>query len=370
MPGSRVLKEIRKSLPADWYYDADHYLRELEAIWYRDWFCVGRSESLANPGDFFLAEIGDQSIVLTRNTQGDLRAFHNTCRHRGSVLCREKSGHFRNGSIICPYHTWTYSTDGELLKTPGRIEAGRFEYDEYSLHAVNIDTWGGFLFINLSHEPASGLDEFLGDEAECLANWPIETMQSVHQETRRVACNWKLFWENYSECYHCPRLHPELCRIMPVYKHAVFDCADLPIDRGVSRVAEGVRTWTIDGQSDLPPIEGPSPAVLDEGAIFASFTASMFVVAHTDYVRSARIVPTGPESIELIVDWMLPRGAEYSRQDLDRMLELARIVISQDGEICELNQRGLHSLSFDEGVLVGQEYQLWHFHEWLRSRLA
>ena len=103
----RLLDEVRKSLPASWYFDEVQFSRELDAIWYRDWVCVGRLEQLERVGDFFVASIGEQRIIITRADDGRLRAFHNTCRHRGSLLCREDHGRFRNGRIICPYHTWT-----------------------------------------------------------------------------------------------------------------------------------------------------------------------------------------------------------------------------------------------------------------------
>lgn len=373
-----VLGEVKESLPASSYYDPQQYRRELEAIWYRDWVCVGREEVLAVPGDYFVAGIGDQNIVVTRNAAGHIRAFHNTCRHRGSVLCREERGRFRNDRIICPYHTWTYSTDGGLLATPGRVESGDFDVANYRLYDVHVATWRGFVFVTLAHEPESDLATFLGDEADNLDHWPLELLRTAHQDVISLRCNWKIFWENYSECYHCPRVHPELCRLMPAYKQAVVDDADLPGwqpaydgDPGRGRVGNGVRTWTLDGQSTLPTIAGLTDDDVAAGAVFASFTASMFIVAHPDYVRSMRIVPTGPETINLVVDWLLPEAAKLESTDnLAPILNFARIVIQQDGEVCELNQRGLHSRSHKQGVLVAQEYQLWHFHEWLRSRLA
>jgi Rieske 2Fe-2S family protein len=104
--------------------------------------------------------------------------------------------------------------------------------------------------------------------------------------------------------------------------------------------------------------------------VFASITGSMYVVAHPDYVRSVRVVPTGPESIELVVDWLLPEGTEVSETDLERICDLARLVIEQDGEVCEINQRGLRSRAHADGVLVAQEYELWRFHEYIRAKLA
>lgn len=374
----RLLDEVKPTLPASWYYDGDHYRRELEAIWYRDWICVGRLEALSRPGDYFVAAVGDQQIIVTREVGGQPRAFHNTCRHRGSILCREEAGRFRNGRIVCPYHTWTYSTGGDLLMTPGRFETEDFEAADYSLYDVPLDIWGGFIFINLDRQPEQNLGEFLGNEPGYLENWPLADMRSVRQETIAVACNWKIFWENYSECYHCPRVHPELCKVMPVYKKGVFDHIDVagwrPAyegDPGLGSVGNGARTWTMSGQTSLPLIEGPTAEERNMGVMFSSVAGSMYVVGHPDYVRSVRVMPTGPESIDLVVDWLLPEDYEVRNEDdLEPIYELARLVIEQDGDVCEINQKGLHSRRHEQGILVPQEFELWHFHEWIRSKLA
>jgi Rieske 2Fe-2S family protein len=373
-----LLTETKTTLPSKWYFDPSHYARELEAIWYRDWICVGRLEDLPGTGDYFIATIGNQRLIVTRGADNRVRAFHNTCRHRGSALCTSDKGHFRNGRIICPYHTWTYSLEGELLATPARIQTDDFRAQDYSLYQVHTDTWRGFLFVNLGKEPGESLVDFLGTEAAMLDNWPLAEMVSVHQDRSRLACNWKVFWENYSECYHCPRLHPELCKIVPVYRKGIVDPADDPAwkpefdgDRGLARVSPDLETWTLDGHSQLPRLEGLTDTELAMGMTFASFTASMFVVGHRDYVRSVRLLPTGPESVELFVDWYLMPGIQETHADkLESLFEFGRLVVRQDGEACELNQQGLRSRPHLHGVLVPQEAYLWSFHEWLRERLG
>lgn len=372
------LQGVTPSLPASWYYDPQHYRRELDAVWYRDWVCVGRAEALQRKGDFFTARIGDQNVIVTLGPDGDIRAWHNTCRHRGSIICKGARGRFRNGRIICPYHTWTYSLDGELIATPGRIETEDFDSSDYPLFGVHADAWKGFVFVNLGDSLSQGLEDFLGDEKKSLENWPLDDMRSVHQEVYSVGCNWKIFWENYSECYHCPRLHPELCRIMPVYRKAVVKEADLPGwkpafdgDQGHGRVAASADTWTLDGKSTLPPLPGLTDEERRAGVAFMSIPGSMFVVGHPDYARSVRIVPAGPERIELVVDWLLPNDLDDVDQDaIERITALANLVISQDSEACELNQRGMRSIRFENGVLVPQEYMLREFHQWLRTRLG
>ncbi len=373
-----LLDRIVESLPADWYHDAVQYARELEAVWYRDWVCVGRVEELPEAGDYFLVEIGAERIIVTRDREGRPRAFHNTCRHRGSTLCTAPRGRFAGGRIVCPYHAWTYALSGELAATPKMELPADFRREDYPLYAVHADTWGGFLFVNLAERPSTTLAGFLGVEAQNVERWPLASLVSVRREVTTLACNWKVYWENYSECYHCPGVHPELCRVMPLYREGVTSYADSrtassPGEAGDTRerVAPGYVTWTLDGQTKLPFIEGPSAADRAFGVVFASFAASLIIVAHPDYVRSVRILPRGPESVELTVDWLLPPGvAERYPEELERMCALGRLVVAQDGRVCELNQQGLRSRRHRAGVLMPQEESLHEFHEWLKSRLA
>jgi Rieske 2Fe-2S family protein len=373
-----LLERTVASLPSAWYYDPDQYARELEAVWYRDWVCVGRTADLREAGDFLVERVGGESLVLTRDREGGLHAFHNTCRHRGSTLCVTPQGRFRQGRITCPYHGWSYALSGELLSTPKMEQPANFRHEDYPLYGVPVDTWGGFLFLNLAERPSTSLAEHLGDEAGNLQHWPLAELVSVRREVSALACNWKVFWENYSECYHCPGIHPELCRIMPLYREGLLSYADrneapLPGEKSDTspRVAPGLKTWTLDGQSGLPLIPGPDAADRAPGVVFASFTACLFVVAHPDYVRSVRILPRGPEQIELTVDWLLPPGvAERNSAELERMCELGRLLVAQDGRACELNQAGLRSRRHRAGVLMPQEAAVQEFHEWLKSRLA
>ena len=115
----RTVIETLNTLPSHYYFDPAHYQRELEALWYRQWICVGRFDDLNEPGDFRVIEVGDQSIFITRDGEGHIKAFYNTCRHRGSILCENESGRFSGGRIVCPYHAWTYSLEGQLVKTHG-----------------------------------------------------------------------------------------------------------------------------------------------------------------------------------------------------------------------------------------------------------
>ena len=115
-----MLKQTHRTLASSWYHDPAHYRREMESIWWNSWLCVARQSDWPDTGSYRVICVGDQQILITRAATGDLHAFHNTCRHRGSVLCEASAGQFAQRRIVCPYHAWTYSLEGELLRTPSR----------------------------------------------------------------------------------------------------------------------------------------------------------------------------------------------------------------------------------------------------------
>ena len=150
---------MRQTLPARDYYAPEIFGLEKERIFYQKWFCAGRQEEVPNERDHMIREVLNESILIVRGESGMLRAFYNVCRHRGSKLC---DGAGRLGSaIVCPYHGWTYSLNGRLVGTPNVGEVEGFDRSEYGLHAVALETWNGFVFVNLSAKPRP-LEEQLG----------------------------------------------------------------------------------------------------------------------------------------------------------------------------------------------------------------
>jgi Rieske 2Fe-2S family protein len=328
------------------------------------------------PRDFAVVGIGDQSVLLVRDGAGALRAFHNTCRHRGSLLCDEERGRLRGAAIVCPYHGWTYGLDGSLRGARHQLESPAFRREDHSLCPVAVDSWGGFLFVNLLGEAAPPLASELGDAPEALRAWPLAALRAGHRETLPVACDWKIFWENFSECFHCPGVHPELSRLVPIYGRGLLDPADLgeapPGEAAAAgTLAPGAVTWTLDGRSELPPLPGLGDAERRRGQVFGVFWPSAFVVAHVDYARCVRLRPLGPERTELVVEWLFdPAVLARDAFDLERMLALGRRVVEQDARICERNQRGLHCLAHERGVLAPQEYGVFAFQQWVREQLG
>jgi len=371
-----LLPRLEKTLPSQHYFDPDHHRRELHAIWYRSWLCVGRVEEVAQSRDYKVVEVGDQGILVTRDLEGRLRAFHNTCRHRGSLLCSASQGRFRGGSIVCPYHGWTYSLAGEWLGARHQLPAEGFRKSDHSLHAVAVGEWAGSIFVNLLGADAPPLHSVLGEIPTRFANWRLEALRVGKRLDLTLACNWKVFWENFSECFHCPGVHPELCRIVPVYGRGLMEEEDDPelapdAGRSGAPLAPGAVTWSLDGTSRLPPLPGLGAAERRLGHSFAVVLPSLFAIAHVDYVRTVRLLPRGAERTELVVEWLFePETLARRDFDLEHAIALGRLVVEQDARACELVQRGLHCIRHDHGVLVPQEYAVHEFQQWVLSQLS
>ena len=359
-----MLKQTHKTLPADHYFDAEHYQRELRAIWQRDWICIGHQSEWRDEGYYRVIELGD------------LRAFHNTCRHRGSLLCEHNTGRFRNNRITCPYHAWSYSLDGDLTQTPRRIATDDFNPDHYSLYPVAVDTLSGFVFVNLADEPDRILADTFGQEMETLSNWPLTGLEVAHEAVHDIQCNWKVFWENFLECYHCPGVHPALSRLVPMYGAGFNALSDVPASTALkrqferSRLVNGAVTWSADGQTPLPWFEGLTDAERSVGMTFAVMRPGLYVVAHVDYVRAVLVQPRGPEKTRLLVKWLLHGDTlRRGRVDISRLTGFGEQVVMEDARVCELNQQGLHCLRHRTGALVPQEYDIKEFNDWVIGRL-
>ncbi len=200
---SPLLDHCPPSLPARAYLDADWYLAEQSGIWRREWVYAGRLTDLA-PASITRRRIGGAEIILCN--AGSLTAYHNTCRHRGAELCATDGPSGR--LITCPYHAWAYAADdGRLVSTAHATPTADFRRADHGLHPVNVTVWNGCVFVNLSDDPVPlaadpGLDT--------LTAWPVADLSTGFRHSRDLACNWKVFWENYNECLHCPGIHPEL----------------------------------------------------------------------------------------------------------------------------------------------------------------
>jgi len=372
------LKGPVPSLPSRWYHDPAQYALELERIWYRNWIYLCRAATLPETGSFRTFTVGTQAVLVVRDEAGAVRAFLNTCRHRGSELCAEAEGRFAARSITCPYHAWSYGLDGTLKRIPS---GGRRHYvnpAERGLYALGVRQWKGFVYVHLG-TPGSAADGHFNSNAETVGHWPIEDLVPGHSTTVRLGCNWKVFWENYNECLHCPTVHPSLSSLVPIYKRGLMEeredpewrahaASDDPTYKGGLR--RGAATWSVDGTSLGHEFRHLTAEERRIGYHFMTSLPSQYVVAHVDHVRSTRLLPLGPEETELSVEWLFPRETLADPSvDIQKACAFSSQVLAEDGAVCERNQRGLRAARH-EGVLMPEEYEVYRLHQWLRAELA
>src|ERR1700688_584581 len=266
--GYNGLTEHTEGLAADAYYDPRQYERELQRIWYRNWVYVGRSRDVARARAFRTFELGDQRILLVRDDQGALQGFHNTCRHRGAALCRDSEGVLRSGSIICPYHAWVYNLQGDLLRTSSKAHASGFDVADFPLYKISVREWNGFVFVALTDDPPA-FDKIFDLPLNRLDAWSLGELIVDHVLLKTIHSNWKIFWENYNECLHCPGVHPKLSQLVPIYGRGLLEeredpqwsahAADAdPKFKGGLR--EGAATWSLDGKTTGIPFPDLSEA--------------------------------------------------------------------------------------------------------------
>jgi Rieske 2Fe-2S family protein len=374
-PAREPLDRLVAGLPARWYRDAEQHRREIERVWFASWIAVARVDELPAACAYRVVDLGGQSLLILRDETGGVRAFHNTCRHRGSILCTEAAGRLRAGRITCPYHAWSYGLDGRLQTTPRRIPTPDFDPGRLGLLPVHADTWGGFVFVHLGVGSVPPLRECLGWMPDRFAAYGLESLVIGHRLEVEVAADWKLVCENFCECFHCPPVHPELCRLVPAYREG--GAWGLRRDRAGRALAEatppfrpGTQTLTPDGRSRVPPFRGLDETQRRLPYQPALLPPNLFLNLHPDYVNAHLMFPVGPGRVRIVYDWLFePAALAHPAFDLEHYVALWRTTNAQDARNCEWQQRGLAARGFAHGVYVPQEFDCHRFAQWVRAKL-
>ena len=369
-----TLGSIQPSLPSAHYSDADLHRREMEAFFYDRWICVGREQELASTGEYVTRQIADRSVLILRDEAQGLRGFYNTCRHRGSPLCAGQRGSL-NGVIICPYHAWTYGLDGRLRATPNILPVDNFDMGEYSLYPVSVEAWDGFLFVHLGQpeQPLADLDGVREASAQ-YQRYGTGDLRAAARVEYDIDCNWKLIMENFSECYHCPGVHPEWCETQPRMKRGgaipfLPDATDREKYGGGSLMADGFRTLSWTGQTTRPPLRGLDE--FEQRIIMGNVLWPNFLISYQpDYVHTQVIMPTGPTTTHMVYEWLFDTDT-MAMPDFDPSdaVEMWDLVNRQDFGACILAQRGLRNPSHIHSVYVPQERGLHAFNQYILDGL-
>lgn len=341
-----------KTLPASWFISPEVFAQERERIFGREWLCVGREEMIAKPGDFFTVERAGENLIVTRDSGGRAHAFFNVCRHRGSRICEAASGHFL-GSIQCPYHAWTYGLDGELKAARNMAEVPGFDRAAYPLRAAAIELWDGFVFLNLSDMPVP-FDKALGSLIGRFSRWNIAVLQTARSVTYELACNWKLVFLNYSECYHCPLVHPQLDRLSPS-ESGRNDLSEGPILGGYSELRERGSALTTTGRSSRPPLGSVDGADLDRVYYYTIFP-SLLLSLHPDYVMVHYMKPLAADRTEVVCAFLFdPRTIAQPDFDPSDAVDFWDLTNRQDWHVNQLTQLGMRSRAYSPGPYSNAE---------------
>jgi glycine betaine catabolism A len=366
---------LERSLPRASYVEEAEFAREREALLFGAWFCVGRAESVPQPGQYLTAAVAGESLIVCRTRDGVLTAYYNLCRHRGSRLvapevCQPAAGTGPTGSfagaIRCPYHGWTYALDGTLRAAPFLADL-RPHRSRLSLHRVELAEWGGFVFVRLGPPPAESgaggapgpaaaagptLAKWLGQIPARMAAYPMAELRTGHRMLYDVAANWKVILENYNECYHCGPVHPELCELVPDFRRG--GGGDLDWDAGIPQ-REGTYTFTFSGVSDRAPFPGLTDAdrARHKGELVLP---NLMLSMSADYVAAFTLWPQSAGRTVIACD-LLFQPAELARPGFDPSDAAAfwDLVNRQDWAVCELVQDGMRSRAFTTGYLAPME---------------
>ena len=192
------------SLARKFYKDPDIFQKEIKEIIHNSWVFAGHTSQIPNVGDYFLFKLLNESAIVVRTKEGNIRAFFNVCRHRGSHLCKEKNGNVK--MFLCPYHAWSYQLDGSLAAARGMRDD--FDKTINGLHKCSIEILEGMIYINFSDNPTS-MDNARRDMTVALKMYDFEGLKIAATKKYEINANWKVTVENYQECYHCAPSHPE-----------------------------------------------------------------------------------------------------------------------------------------------------------------
>ncbi|HEX4765476.1 MAG TPA: aromatic ring-hydroxylating dioxygenase subunit alpha [Lichenihabitans sp.] len=360
------------SLPRPFYTDAAILADDLDRIFYKDWMFAGHDCEIAEAGQFFTLQIGAYPIMVVRGNDGTIRAFHNSCRHRGSRICTMDHGKAKR--LVCPYHQWSYDLDGSLARA--RHMPQDFDKSGFGLKPVHCRSVAGYIFVCVG-ERAPAWEPFADAAEPYLAPHRLSKAKVAFESTVVEHGNWKLVWENNRECFHCAANHPELCRTFPeaptvaggptalsdptlVAHWARLEAEGLPSTfrlspEGQHRLSrmpllDEAVSYTMSGKAAVRrPLSDsvPTPQI---GTLLMFHYPSIWNHVLGDHAISFRVLPLGPTETQLTTKWLVNKdaveGVDYELGDLTRVWLATN---DQDRRVVEENQRGILSPAYEPG---------------------
>ncbi|HHV68768.1 aromatic ring-hydroxylating oxygenase subunit alpha [Brucella intermedia] len=383
------------SLEQKFYTDPEYYKQDLENIFYKDWLFVGHDCELPKTGSYMTVQIGAYPVVIVRDAQGGIRAFHNSCRHRGSRICAAEKG--TAAKLVCPYHQWTYELDGRLLFA--RQVGPDFKPAEYGLKPVHCETVAGYIYVCVADE-APDFASFRNLVEPYLAPHNIKDAKVAFESSIIEKGNWKLVWENNRECYHCAANHPELCRTYPEAPSATGvqgvmedpeinqlwkNCASVGLPAQFNMSEDGryritripllrdAVSYTMSGKAAVKkPLSDQVAGGTNIGAMLLFNYPSTWNHLMADHAISFRVLPISAEETLVTTKWLVHKDAvEGVDYDLDELTHVWIQTNDQDRQIVEENAVGIRSPAYQPGPYsVEHEGGVMQFLEWYTNTMT
>jgi len=344
------------TIPSPWYFDESIAELENSAVFGKTWQVVGRTDQVADPGQFLTADIAGEPIVVVRGEDSQLRGFYNVCRHHAAAVVTEPQGYAKQ--FRCPYHGWTYGIDGALK---GMVEFDgvcNFDRGANGLVPVRVDTWENFVFVNLG-PTARPLLEFLGSIPPIVA--PLEMSKKLKFFERRVytlQCNWKVYVDNYLDGgYHVPHAHKGLSSVIEYTKYTI---------ENFERACLQSSPLSSDSSSEA------GVAFTRQGRAFYLWVYPNFMLnAYEGVMDTNLVVPLAVDKCAVIFDYYFGDISAAAEKRNRESIAVSEKVQDEDVGICDSVQRGLGSRAYLAGRLSARREAGEHlFHRLLHADLT
>ncbi len=349
------------TLPGAAYLDAFLFERELELIFQALWVGVGHASELRSPGRFITVDFGRESLILAADETAQRRAFHNTCRHRGTRLADSPCAS-DSKRIVCPYHAWAYALDGRLVRAPQMDQRANFDAAALPLSPVALEDFHGLQFINLGQDPDS-LSNTLATFPD-ISGWNVANLVRRAERRYEVAANWKLIVENYSECYHCQLVHPQLHELSGRYVPGQATVEGPMHNGGPMALREGVKTLTPSGTSaraTFPTLNAEQRRSVHYFHIYPNTLLGL----HPDYVMVHYVWPRSANRTVVQTEWLFDANAVSDPTfDAGDAVEFWDTTNLQDWGLCERAQLGVCSSGHQPGPYQASEECVHLFDRW------
>lgn len=380
------------ALERDFYMSPEVYERDLDRVFRRHWHCIAHESVIPNPNDFELFRMATEQVILTRDATGEIHAILNICRHRGAEVCTKPKGNAK--AFVCPYHAWTYGNDGRLKAA--RLMPKEFKREDHGLRRLQVKVVEGLVFISFADDPLDFTEVERLLRATC-GQYGWGSARVAHRESYVVEANWKLAVENYVECYHCGPAHPEYSQThaleQPLERIAELNAAmeartcalGIEVGQGDSwqtsregreaihafryALYDGVVTGSEDGTA-LAPLMGRF-SDFDGGVTSVHLGGTTFLVCYADHGMIYRFIPTGPQTSEMELIWLV-NGEAVEGQDYDfkRLTWLWTVTTEEDKAIIEHTARGVRSKYYRPGPIAPMEQNELRYINWYLDEVS